>query len=146
MQNGDISNEIKPRILVEFEDLLGNPVEEKRRIFRTNRKKTPHIDNWALNDQVARVINHMVYHLRQNVEVITSHDYEFADELKRRLDQRRVWAQDAWSYKPEALARELAFMPYVAALYTANPQHMMLYGPSKARLVTPENFQQMGQF
>lgn len=146
MEKGNISSDIKPRILVEFEDLLGNPIEEKRRMFSTTRKKTPRVDNWVLNDLVARVINHMVFNLYQNVEVITCNGDDFAIDLSMRLDERRVWAQDVWAYKPEDLARELAFMQHVSVLYTANPQHMMLYGPSKARLVTPENIRQLGQF
>ncbi|GAA2322127.1 hypothetical protein GCM10010149_89080 [Nonomuraea roseoviolacea subsp. roseoviolacea] len=148
MEKGDISSETNPRLLIEFEDLLGHPFagdQRKSWFSRKVRKPAPNVSEWDIDDLVAKVIIDRSYRMHLEIDVITQGSAEFAVQLAERLDNEQIPARRVWSYQPRVLARRLISMPYVAAVYTPSREHALLYG-SKGRLVTPENVVQIGNF
>ncbi|MFI6495915.1 hypothetical protein [Nonomuraea typhae] len=149
MQKGDISSEIVPRILIEFEGLLAHPQEQVPepggfldRVFV--RVKKPKIA-WDLDDLVVKVMWDLTWRFSQEIDVITKQGEVFARDLADRLEVEQVPARRIWDYQPRRLARQLASMPYIAAVYTGEREHAMLYG-SRGRLVTPATITQIGRF
>jgi len=148
MQGGDISNEIFPRILIEFEDLIAHKPEEEPRKWRLGtraRRLRDEVYAWEINDLVVKVMWRMVFHFRHEIDVITLQGEEFAELLAERLDEEQVPANRVWATEPRKLARRLAAMPYVAAIYTGSPERAAIYG-QRGRLVTADNVTLMGQF
>jgi|GEM_PF-4848041 len=151
MERGDISNQLYPRLLVEWENLLGIPphhVKFWKDPYRVRRKfglgKDP-LSRWQLNELVATAITNRSWLDNQEYEVITLGPPDFAEALAEYLDRKSVPIRRVWSYEPDVLGRQLITMPYVAAVYTTNPQHALKYG-RWGRLVTPENVRQIGYF
>ncbi|WP_157247824.1 hypothetical protein [Nonomuraea typhae] len=147
MQGGDISNQTTPRLLIEFENLIGHPPARKglAAVKRTLGQWHRLALEWDLDDLVVKVMWDLSWRLHQTLEVITTQGPDFATALEERLDAEQVPASRVWAYQPRVLARRLASMPYVAAVYTTDPHHALLYG-SRGRLITTDNLLQMGRF
>lgn len=149
MKNGDISNEVVPRLLIEFEDLIAHLPEATNRRWairpRQNGKRSAQVEAWEIDDLVVKVMWDLTWRARQQLEVITIQGEDFALRLANRLDVEQVPAQRVWHADPRMLARRLVAMPYVSAVYTGSPERAALYG-KWGRLVSPDNVQSMGRF
>jgi len=150
MEHGDISNQLLPRLLVEWENLLGIPPQDAKfwkdpyRVRRSWRLKDP-LSRWQLNELAAKAITNRSWLDCQEYEVITLGPPEFAEELAKYLDRQAIPVRSVWSYDPTALGKNLPNMKHVAAIYTANPLHILKYG-SWGRLVTEHNVTEIGRF
>lgn len=149
MEKGDLGNEVVPRLLIEFEGLLAHLVVQEPEppgfMSRMLGRRPEPVSTWDLDDLVVKVMWDLTYRFHQELDVITKQGQDFARELAERLDVEQVPARRVWAYEPRRLARQLAAMPYVAAVYTGELEHAMLYG-SRGRLITPANVLQMGRF
>ncbi|MDP9870448.1 hypothetical protein [Streptosporangium brasiliense] len=147
MKNGDISNEVSPRLLIEFEGLLGAKLTSRRMylVARRLRRWEQAADLWDLDDLVIKVIIDLTWRLHQEIDVVTTGPREFARALGDRLDNEQVPVRRVWTYDPRYLARRLISMPYVTAVYTPDPKHALMYG-SRGRVITPETITQIGRY
>ncbi|MGW0060337.1 hypothetical protein ACWDTT_10465 [Streptosporangium sandarakinum] len=152
MQHGDISAEVAPRLLIEFEDLLARPREEDPDPVRYKRwlpqrfQKTDPVRAWDLNDLVVKVMWDLTWRFGLELDVITvSGSDEDAHALAERLDAEQVPARRVWAADPRMLARRLVAMPHVTSVATASPERCAMYG-RWGRLITPANVTQMGRF
>lgn len=150
MKGGDISNDVTPRLLVVFEGLLGTkdfPEEDKPKRRGLFRKKTEgeNIDDWTFNDKVVRAVWDMVWRHKYSVDVVTFLGEEFALALTDRFDEEGIPIGKVTATQPHFLARKLAYMPDVAAVYDADQSRRFTYG-SKGYLVDPERPDFFGLF
>jgi hypothetical protein len=133
MERGNISNEVSPRLVIAFEGMLGllpdkpdsRVVELMRRQFGSKSAQVKRaINSYTINEQLAHVIWDTTWRYKYSVDVVTYLGEEFAEALTERLDTEglpigRVWADD-----PKKLARRIAHMPDVAAIFD-NENHLM---------------------
>lgn len=131
MKDGDISSEVAPRILVVFEGIIGSlhPKKEKQYLRAVRRSRWDEaISCWELNEHSLRVIWDLTYRRAQAVDVVTFVSQQFADVLAARLDEEDMPVHRVWFSTPPRLARMLAYMPDVTAVYDADESHVFTYG------------------
>lgn len=147
MMNGDISNEVVPRLLIEFEGLVGNMSDGRNPLSRIkslgNWKSAA--NSWELNETVLKIITHRADWMKFDIDVITIGPAKFAEALFARFENEDIPVKSVWSYTPEKLARRVEFMQRVAAVYTPEQKHALMYG-NKGRYITPDNVNSIGRF
>lgn len=144
MQGGDISNEVSPRLVVVFEGLLGVlPDRKERRVETVVRKfgrraqqQKRAVSAYEINEPLARVIWDTVWRYRYSVDVVTYLGAEFAEALTERLDVEGLPIGRVWADEPHKLARRIAHMPDVAAIYD-NENHLMYGGKGRILPAAP---------
>jgi hypothetical protein len=138
MERGDISNEVTPRLVVVFEGMLGTLPERRESAFefaartfgRRAQQQKRAVSAYEINEPLAHVIWDTVWRHRYSIDVVTYLGEEFAEALTERLDVEGLPIGRVWADEPHKLARRIAHMPDVAAIYD-NENHLM-YG-SKGR-------------
>jgi hypothetical protein len=141
MQNGDISNEVVPRLVIAYEGMLGLLPEKPdryvtelvaRKFGRRARMAQRTVDAYEINDALARVIWDTTWRHRYTVDVVTYLGEDAVAPLEARLDVEGLPIGRVWATTPDRLARRLPYMPDVAAVFD-NENHL-LYG-SKGRML-----------
>jgi hypothetical protein len=136
MQGGDISNEVSPRLVLVYEGLLGLLPTPRARagesLARKARQWKRAVKAYEINEPLARVIWDTVWRYRYSVDVITYLGEDFAEAVEWRLDVEGLPVGRVWADNPQRLARRLALMPDVAAVY--DNEHHLIYG-SKGRML-----------
>lgn len=140
MQKGDISNQITPRLLVVFEGLLGILDGPKARAKEATARKMHRwkhaVNQYELNDIVARHIWDVTWRKHYSVDVVTFLGVDFALALQDYLDEHQLPVGHIRSSTPDRLARELSYDPSVLAVYDPDPSHVFTYG-GKGRILSP---------
>jgi hypothetical protein len=136
MKHNDLSNKVSPRILLVAEDAL---------IFQRQKpkKKASPVDGWVLHEMMVRQILWLFHKKDVNIEVVTYLGDEFGEALAEWLDDEGVPVAKVWSTTPGALARNIAYMPDLAAVYDANAERWLSYGSFGRYL---ERVQDFGDF
>ena len=149
MQRGDISNEIVPRLVIVFENLLGilpnKRAEAKVSTYLRLKQWKRAVNTYEIHEPLAHRIWDITWRLHYQVEVCTYLGPDFGKALRERLDDEDLPISRVWDTKPHTLARKLAHMPYVAAIYDPDPGHQFTYG-SKGRVLTPGTTHLLGRF
>ena len=78
-----------------------------------------------------------------NIEVVTYLGDDFAEELAEWLDDEMVPVSRVWSTTPDALSRNIAYMPDLHTVYDPDPERWLAYG-SKGRFISDINM--LGDF
>lgn len=150
MEGGDISNRVAPRLLIVFENLLGllpsKADQAKVSSYLKFKRWKRAADVFVLNDMLAARIWDVTWRLDYSVDVLTYIGPEFRAALEERIN-------DEWDLpighvlfeRPENLARKLAYMAHVAAIYDPNPSHQFTYG-SRSRIISAANPDLVGAF
>lgn len=149
MEGGDISNLVVPRLVIVFENLLGllpTKADEAKaaayiRFGRWNRAARV----FQINEALAARIWDVTWRLNYSVDVLTYVSPDFATAVAKRIDKEDLPVGNVWFDEPHLLARRLAYMPQVAAIYDPDPAHQFTYG-SKGRIVSPVNPNLIGAF
>lgn len=130
MEGGDISNITPPRFLFVFEGLLARLPEEhqmKERIYRRLSRAAKAAALWEMEDIGLTYMWDMAWRHNLQVDVVTFLPYHEA--LKERLDEEGVPYGNLRHYvAPETLAMRLAYMPYVARIFYAEPARRFIFG------------------
>lgn len=137
MQGGDISSEVSPRLVIAFEGMLGilpdrSAAFAAEKIARRMRQWKRAVRTYEINEPLAHVIWDTAWRYKYMVDVVTYLGEDFAEALTERLDTEGLPIGRVWADQPHLLARRLAHMPDVAAIFD-NTNHLM-YG-SKGRLL-----------
>lgn len=148
MQGGDISNEPAPRLMLEFEGLLGihPPRRLKYAIDRKFGRWRAAANAWRLNDQVVKVIRDRAWRMHLDIDVITFQPPEFADALADRLETENIPVRRVYSYTLREITRDLINMPHVQAIYSADPSRARLAYGHRGRLVTTQTIAEIGRY
>jgi hypothetical protein len=140
MEKGDISNQITARLYVVFEGLLGVQNDPKAYGIETKAikrgKYKQAVKTWEINQAMALAVHDAQWRKGYQVDILTWHDDEFAEALDWYLAQEQVMVGQIIATTPERLARNLARMPWVAAIYDPDPTHQFTYG-SKGVIIDP---------
>lgn len=136
MQNGDLSNRVSPRVLLVFEGALGFCTDQKKFDKAIARKSWGRsVRFWELNELMVRKILWLFHKKDVRTEVVTFLPAQFADELAEWLDEMDLPVHRVWSTTPEALGRQIAYMPDLACVYDPEPRRWLAYG-AKGRFLT----------
>ena len=148
MLKGDISNEVRPRVILVFEGALGHISGPAVKEF--NERAAAGLwgtawEQWSLHEMMCRKIWDVVKRLAIQVSVATLLvPEEFRDEaeagLQTFLDAKGLPVSDVIALPAERLARELPFMPDVARVYDANPETWGMFGRKGVALRNVNDF------
>lgn len=149
MQGGDISNQVAPRLVIVFENLLGllpsKTAEAKAASFIKFKRWNRAVNVFEINEALARRIWDVTWRLNFSVDVLTYVSPEFAEAVEKRMEREDLPVGHVWFEEPNVLARKLAYMPHVACVYDPDPRHQFTYG-SKGRIISPANPNLIGAF
>jgi len=145
MKDGDISNAVSPRLLVVWEGLIALPpnAADTSRITswvkaRRSGKTRATIDSFTLNDTMAKHIWDVTVRRGYSVDTVTFLGAEFLPHIEAWIDRYDLPIGHVTNESPDNLARRLAYMPHVAAVYDPEPSRRYTYG-GKGRLMNPES-------
>jgi hypothetical protein len=138
MKGGTLSNEVSPRHVIVFEGGIAVLPVQKRAEFDKEVSK----DRWwkairlfeyrtSVINQIERVIRTM----NANIEVCTWMGEDAALAIEDELDDLHVPVRSVWASTPFELAKALAYLPDIAAIYDPDPDHVLTYG-SRGVLLT----------
>ncbi|WP_188187600.1 hypothetical protein [Nonomuraea sp. SYSU D8015] len=145
MQGGDLSSEVLPTVLVVFETVIATPPAAGP-TRRWRKAKPPAADAFAWDQTAEAALWRLTLRADVNVELVTFMGEEVASSIREVLRTQNFPARTAWAAdSPEALARQLAYMPYVSAVYDGDPVRQFTYG-NRTRIVTSHNKQFLGAF
>jgi len=149
MQGGDISNEISPRLLIVWENLLGllptKADEAKASTYLRFKRYSRAVDVFTLNAALADRIWDVTWRFKYSVDVITWLGPEFADALRGRLDHEDLPIGHITAEDPQQFARRLAYLQHVAAIYDPDPSHRFTFG-ARGRIISPARPDLIGAF
>lgn len=149
MQGNDLSNQVVPRLVVVWEHLLGllpsKTDEAKVSTYLRLKRWKRAVGVYQINEPLAHRIWDVSFRLNFSVDVITWLGPQFCDALRERLDDEDLPIHHVTYSTPNVYARKLAYMPYVAAIYTPDEKHQFLFG-SKGRVISPMSPDLVGRF
>jgi hypothetical protein len=125
VQGGDLSNELVPRLVLVFEHLVGvvpNSLEQVKfsGFVRTRRWK--------------RAVNVLV--VNDLLEVVTFLHPDAVEPIADWIDREDLPVHRVWNTDPNKLARKIATMPDLAAIFDPDPAHQLTFG-RKGRIINP---------
>lgn len=140
MQDGDLANDLVPRFVLVFEHLVGVvPNSRTKMAFeafcRAKRWKLA-VNLLAVNDPLARHMWHVTWHLNHQLEVVTYLHKDAVDPVQIWIDDNDLPVHRVWYAEPRKLARKIATMPDLAAIFDPDPRHQLTYG-RKGRILNP---------
>jgi hypothetical protein len=145
VKDGDISNQISPRLLIVWEGLLALPPDEEDKSrfgawidARRYGKTRAIVDAFRLNEEMAKHIWDITWRKGFSVDVVTFMGHQYLPAIERWIDRHDLPVGHVTDDTPDTLARRLAYMPHVAAVYDHDPARRFTYG-GKGRLMDPEH-------
>lgn len=149
MQGGDISNYVSPRLVCVFEGLIGLLPDTKARaqeaVYRKAKRWARAARTYEVNEEMAKHIWDVYSRTDYSIDVVTYLGDDMAEAIAEVLDDERLPIGRVFATTPDQLARRIAHMPDLAAIYDPNPSHRFTYG-SKGRLTNPATPNLMGRF
>lgn len=140
MQRGDISGDLVPRFVLVFEHLVGIVPNSLSRVsyeglIRTKRWKRA-IPYLLVNEPLAKQMWHVTWHLQHQLEVVTFLHPDAVEPIEHWIDRHDLPVHRVWSTEPNVLARKIATMPDLAAIFDPDPSHALTFG-RKGRIINP---------
>lgn len=139
MQNGDLSSQVVPRLVLVFEGALGFLPESKLLAYNALGSQGDWwraARCWDLHELMCRKIWDVVFRQSFQLEVVTyAGPDDFADALQVRFDEENLPISRTLASTPARMARRLAYAPDIAAVYDADRANAFKYG-GKGRLLT----------
>jgi hypothetical protein len=141
VQGGDLASELVPRLVLVFENLVGIlPANWVNRaaceaFIRAKRWKLA-ADHLDVNEPLARQMWHITWHLGYQLEVVTYWDAKAVEHVQNWVDDKGLPVHRVWFIEPNKLARKIATMPDLAAIFDPDPAHQLTYG-KKGRIINP---------
>lgn len=140
MQGGDISGDLVPRIVLVFEHLVGVlPTASQGAQFSAYRR----IRSWKravrlfqVNDLLAKQMWHVTWHLHHQLEVVTFLHDDAVQPISDWIDEHDLPVHRVWYSEPNKLARKIATMPDLAAIFDPDPAHQLTFG-RLGRIINP---------
>jgi hypothetical protein len=136
-------------MVVVFEGLLGLLPDVKARTteqaYRRAHRWQRAVNAYEINELMAKHIWDVVWRFHYSVDICTYLGDDMADAITERLDRENLPVGNVFATQPNLLARRIALMPNIAAIYDPDPAHRFTYG-SKGRFLSPTNPNLMGNF
>ena len=145
MRGGDLGNTPVPRIVIVFENAIGYLPDDRREEWRALSKagKWHAVARLFELDQIMlRKISDLTFRFDVSVDVVTyCGPSGFARALERLFERENVPVRIVTATTPERMARRTSFEPDIQAIYDANAEHRMVYGPKGVYLA---DYRQLG--
>lgn len=140
MQDGDLANDLVPRLVLVFEHLVGIVPGPLMRVrweswIRTKRWKRA-VNELIVNEPLARQMWHLTWHLNYQLEVVTYLHADATEHVQQWIDDNDLPVHRVWYASPNKLARKIATMPDLAVIFDPDPAHQLTYG-KKGRIINP---------
>jgi len=146
LRRGELSNEVLPRVLIVFENLIGLLPDTKSRIAeqlaRKRKKWEQAADYYQLNINTSQGIRDLYWRQHFRIDVVTFIDPGFVSAVRNKLDSRNLLFGDVVYYDIESLLADLTYDPAIIAVMDPDPAHMLLWG-SKGRYVSSDQLNLM---
>jgi hypothetical protein len=140
VQGGDLSNELVPRLVLVFEHLVGvvpNSLEQvKFSTFVRTRRWRRAVNVLVVNDLLAKQMWHVTWHLHHQLEVVTFLHPDAVEPIADWIDREDLPVHRVWNTEPNKLARKVATMPDLAAIFDPDPAHVLTFGRT-GRIINP---------
>lgn len=129
MRDGDLSNEVVPRLLLVWEGAIAFCTDEKKEQHYLGKQNFQGLAGiYTANDLMISKMWDVTKRQSVTMDVITYYPAGFIPPLEQWLEDEGVPYGACWSADPQVLARKLAHMPDVARVYDPDPQRAMAYG------------------
>lgn len=132
MQDGDLSNEVAPRMLFVYEGVIGFPRSEtvmlKERVYLKMHRWAKAVDCWDIPSQARNVLWDVTWRWNFRFDIVTFRPAGFATALRERLDNEGIPFTRCWASSPARLAKQLAYMPDVKYVYDADTSRRFTFG------------------
>lgn len=134
MLDNDISNEISPRFMFQWEGLIARYVEPDpyRKILhswpRKAGKATYQINQFEFDGRMVAHLWDIQWRSRYSIDIVSFLGDWAEEPIKRRLDDAHIPYANFIMTTPERLARELAYMPHIYAVYFGDPNLALTFG------------------
>ena len=150
MYKGDIDNRLVPRLLINWENLVAIHPTKKDAARYTMMLKVHQwkraVNTFVPNELVAKHLWDLTMgRYDYTLDCVTFLPEEQAEHVEEWLDREGLPFSGFHRYDPTHLARRIATMPDVAALYHTNYEYRFTFG-SKGRLISPDRPDFMGVF
>lgn len=132
MQDGDLSNEVAPRLLFVFEGtvatLPSKATATKERLYCRTKRWDRAVGLWEVSDRASALLWDVLWRYHYRFDIVTFRPFGFAQALMRRFDAEGFPVGNVRASSPSSLAQQLAYMPDVRYVYDADPDHVLTYG------------------
>lgn len=132
MRKGELSNEVLPRILLVFEDLVASLPDAKAKLYYTTavkRKKWAQaISYYELNVRPSVGIRDLYWRHHYRVDVITFTDPNFVDPIRDKLDAENMFFGGVHYYTTAKLLGDLTYDPSIRAVFDPDPSRILTWG------------------
>lgn len=134
MLGNDISNEIAPRFMFQWEGLLARYIEPEgydrlvHTLGRRNGKIAYQINQYEFDGKMVAHLWDIQWRSRYSIDIVSFLDPLAEDAIQKRLDDARIPYANLIMTTPDRLARELAYMPHIFAVYFADPKLSLTFG------------------
>lgn len=136
MRDGDLSNEVVPRLLLVWEGAVAFLADEKKEQHYLAKGQWEYLASiYTANDLMISKIWDVTRRQSLVIDIISYYPQEFQPYLDAWLEDEGVPAS-SWCTDAQVLARKLAHMPDVARVYDPDPQRAMAYGSKGIHLVS----------
>lgn len=141
MKNNDLSDSVIPCILLVFEGSLGILEKENEKEFHrafTHGWWDQAVSCWTFHELMSAKVWDV--HARKGVaiEIVTFIGEAFGSALGQRIDAENLPVRRAWGTTVHQLARKMAYMPDLAAIYDPEPSRQFTWG-GKGRVLQSVN-------
>lgn len=140
MQGGDLSSDLVPRLVLVFEHLVGvvpsTPAKVAYEALTRAKRWGRAVEMLAVNEPLARQMWHITWHLGYQLEVVTYLSEKAVDGVQHWIDEKDLPVHRVWYTDPNKLARKIATMPDLAAIFDPDPAHQLTFG-RKGRIINP---------
>lgn len=146
MLDNDISNEISPRFMFQWEGLIARYVEPETydRVIHTwgrrNGKATYYINQFEFDGRMVAHLWDIQWRSRYSLDIVSFLGEDFAGPIERRLDEAHIPYANFIMTTPERLSRELAYMPHIYAVYFGDPSLALTFGGRGRHVPDPTVF------
>jgi hypothetical protein len=140
VKHGDISNDVAPSIVIVWENLLGllpSPADRaKESAARRMRRWKSAVNAYTLNEVLAKHMWDLTWRANKTLDVLTYLGDDFREALEDRIDRENLPVRHVYGYSPAQLAREIAYMRDLEAIFDPDPSRRFTYG-GKGRIIDP---------
>lgn len=131
MKGGDISNRSSPRVVIVWENLIGQLPEQKygKEARLVARKKWERaLDLWVTNEQILHLVLDGWVRRDLNFDVLCTHPLGFAKHLNQRLEREGFPFGHMYNHSLMEFDQQLAYLPNVIAVFHGEENRPFLFG------------------
>ncbi len=146
MLDNDISNEIAPRFMFQWEGLIARWVEPDpyRKVIhswgRQAGKATFAVNQFEFDGIMVAHLWDIQWRSHFSIDIVSFLPETYGPAIEKRLDDARIPFANFLMSTPERLSREIAYMPHIRAIYFGDPSLALTFGGRGQHVPDPRVF------